>query len=220
MKLAIDNDVIGRGFFGADLSDLTTAYNRGDDIMKTIKNINTPAEIYRVPILKQYLELSTRVGQFLEDNARLALFKQGLKKFGNDATVAKDYVNKHLFDYLTGLGEADQVIKRFIPFWSWMRFNIPLQVSSLVKMPLRYAAMQRGTEPYRKEVELSDEGYQYLSPEQQQAGFLKVGTTKKGNIEYDKYIKMASVLPLDDVARLVSIFRGNEIGRASCRERV
>jgi hypothetical protein len=210
LKQAVDNDVIGRGFFGADVSDLTTAVNKGDDIMKTIKNINTPAEIYKVPVLKQWLQLSTKVGQFLEDNARLALFKQGLKKFAGNADEAKNYVNKHLFDYLTGLGEADRIIKRFIPFWSWTRFNIPLQATSLLKTPLRYLAIQKGTEPYRKQVEMTDEGYQYLTPEQQDAGLIKVGTTEKGGKEYDKYIKTASVLPLDDLSRLVDILRGKD----------
>jgi len=177
--------------------------------MKTIKNINTPAEIYKVPILAQWLQLSTKVGQFLEDNARLTLFKQGLKKLG-DVELAKNYVNKHLFDYLTGLGEADKIIKRFIPFWSWTRFNIPLQAGSLIKTPFRYALLQRATEPYRKEVEWTDEGYQYLTPEQQSAGYIKIGATERGGKEYDKYIKTASVIPLDDLSRVIDILRGKE----------
>lgn len=210
IKTAVDNDVIGRGFFGADVNDLVTAYNKGDDIMKTIKSINTPAEIYKIPVLKQWLELSTKVGQFLEDNARLALFKKGMKIFKGNVEESKLYVNKHLFDYLTGLGDADKIIKRFIPFWSWTRFNIPLQTSSLLKTPLRYVAIQRGTEPYVKESERKDEGYQYLTPEQQSAGFLKIGTAVKGGKEYDKYIKTASVIPLDDVTRLIDILKGKE----------
>ncbi|MDP1729140.1 MAG: hypothetical protein Q8L27_02985, partial [archaeon] len=214
IKLAVDNDVIGRGFFGADINDLTTAVNRGDDIMKTIKSINTPAEIYKVPVLKQWLQLSTKVGQFLEDNARLALFKQGLKKFVGNVDESKKYVNDHLFDYLTGLGEGDKMIKRFIPFWSWTRFNIPLQSKSLISTPLRYSLISKATEPYKKQVELTDEGYQYLTPEQQSAGFIKVGTTKRAGKEYDKYIKTASVIPLDDLSRLTDILQGKneEIG--------
>lgn len=210
IKLAVDNDVVGRGFFGADINDLIVAVDKGDDIMKTIKRMNTPAVIYKVPVLKQWLQLSTKVGQFLEDNARLALFKQGLKKFAGNVDEAKSYVDKHLFDYLTGLGEADKIIKRFIPFWSWTRFNIPLQTSSLAKTPLRYAAMQKGVEPYVKNVELTDEGYQYLTQEQKEAGFIKVGTAERTGKEYDKYIKTASVLPIADLNRLVHILQGKE----------
>ena len=137
-----------------------------------------------------------------------------LKKFGGNAEEAKNYVNKYLFDYLTGLGDADKVIKRFIPFWGWTRFNIPLQSGSLLKTPLRYAAIQRGAEPYVKDVEKTDEGYQYLTPEQQGAGFVKTGTTQRGGKEYDKYIKTASVIPLDDLSRLARILSGkdDEIG--------
>lgn len=210
IKLAVDNDVVGRGFFGADINDLTTAYNKGEDIMKTIKNINTPAEIYKVPVLKQWLQISSKVGSFLEDNARLALFKKGLKKFPGDVDQAKTYVNNHLFDYLTGLGEGDKFIKRFIPFWSWTRFNIPLQAGSLLKAPLRYAAIEKATEPSVKESEISDEGFQYLTPEQKAAGLMKVGVAEKGDKEYDKYIKTASVLPLDDLSRLTDILQGKD----------
>jgi len=210
MKLAIDNDVIGRGFFGADLNDLTTAVDKGDDIMKMIKSINTPAEIYKIPILKQWLTLSQKVGQFLEDNARLAMFQQGLKRFKGDVGLSKEFVDKHLFDYITGLGEADKIIKRFIPFWSWTRFNVPLQLGAIKDMPLRNLAIQKGSQPYTKATEIGDEGYQYLSEQEKEYGYIKTGTTQKGGKEYDTYIKTASVLPVADISRLVRIFQGQD----------
>ena len=210
IKQAIDNDVIGRGFFGADVNDLVLAVDKGEDIMKTIKNINTPAEIYKIPVLKQWLVLTTKAGQFLEDNARLAMFQQGLKKFAGDVNLAKGYVDKHLFDYITGLGEADKIIKRFIPFWSWTRFNIPLQLGGISKLPLRHLALQKGGQGYVKSSEISDEGYQYLSEQEKEMGYIKTGTTQKGGKEYDTYIKTASVLPVQDVARLVRIFKGQD----------
>lgn len=217
MKLAIDNDVVGRGFFAADLDDLARAIDKSDDIMRTIKKIKTPAEIYKIPVLKQWLGLSRKAGEFLEDNARLAMFQHGIKKWGRTARgiqKSKNYVNEHLFDYLTGLGEADKLIKRIVPFWAWTRFNIPLQLKSLWRIPERHIALQRGSVGYVTTKEMEDEGYEYLSEKQKEMGYFKVGTTIKGSKEYDKYIKTASVLPQQDLTKLVNIFRGQseEIG--------
>lgn len=217
MKMAIDNDIIGRGFFGADLDDLVRAVDKGDDVMKVVKQISKqPAskleylEPIHWPILKEYMTLSKKVGEFLENNARLAMFQQGIKKYGGDIVKAKEYVNTHLFDYLTGLGEGDKIIKRFIPFWSWTRFNVPLQMGSVIKTPIRHLALQRSTQPYVSATEKEDEGYQYLSKEQKEAGFLKVGETEKDGKIYDKYIKTASVLPQQDLAKLVNILKGRD----------
>lgn len=233
MKLAIDNDVIGRGFFGAGLEDLTNAVNNGDDIMKAIKQASKGPEIATpirplsklgalpeklrnvdINLLGQWMTLSQKVGSFIEDNARLALFQEGLKRFGGDIPKAKELVNKHLFDYLTGLGEGDKIIKRFIPFWAWSRFNVPLQISSITGTPLRHLLTQKGSKPYVEAQEKGDVGFPFLSEQQKQSGYLKIGEFKKGDITFDKYIKTASVLPLADLARLTAIMRGedDEIG--------
>jgi hypothetical protein len=210
IKLAIDNDVIGRGFFGADLNALVDAYNAGDDILKVIKNINTPAEIYRIPGLKQLLYLSQKISEFVEDNARLAMFQEGLKRYNGNVLLAKDYVNKHLFDYLTGLGEADKVIRRFIPFWSWTRFNIPLQLQFMVDQPLKYNILMKIMSPFIKAKQLEDKNYEYLTEQQKEAGYIKVGEYTKEGKEFVKYIKTASVLPVSDLARLAQIFQGQD----------
>lgn len=213
IKLAIDNDVVGRGFFAADINDISKAVNNADDIMKTIKNVKKPAEIYKIPILKEYLRLSQKVGEFLEDNARLAMFQQGLKKYGRSMkgiTKSKDYVNEHLFDYITGLSETDRYIKRLVPFWAWTRFNVPLQLKSLYKVPERHLTLQKATFAPTAEMEKTDEGYKYLGEKQKESGYFKVGTILKNGKEYNKYIKTASVLPQQDLVKLVNLFRGKE----------
>lgn len=213
IKLAIDNDVVGRGFFAADINDISKAVNNADDIMKTIKNVRKPAEIYKIPVLKQYLKLSQKVGEFLEDNARLAMFQKGLRKYGSNMkgiAKSKDYVNEHLFDYISGLSDTDRYIKRLVPFWAWTRFNVPLQLKSLHKVPERHLALQKTTFAPTVEMEKADEGYEFLGEKQKESGYFKVGTIMKKGKEYDKYIKTASVLPQQDLVRLVNLFRGKE----------
>ena len=182
-------------------------------LTKTIKNIKAPAEIYKVPVLKEWLRLSQKVGEFLEDNARLAMFQKGLKKYGSNTKgieKSKSYVNEHLFDYISGLSDTDRYIKRLVPFWAWTRFNVPLQLKSLHKVPERHLALQKATFAPTAEMEKADEGYEYLGEKQKESGYFKVGTIMKNNKEYDKYIKTASVLPQQDLVRLVNLLRGKE----------
>lgn len=82
------------------------------------------------------------VGGIVEDNARLALFYDAILK-GEPAEQAAEKVYKFLFNYnelAKGKGES---IRRFIPFFSWLRGNIPLQVEQLIKQPGKYARIKK-----------------------------------------------------------------------------
>jgi len=206
LRYALKDDIIGRGFFSIDLHDLSKTVNFSEDIIKTINRVKEPAEIYKIPILKQYLNLSKHIGQAVEDNARLSLYINQLKK-GSSRAAAKQYVNKHLFDYLQGLGEGDKIIKRFIPFWSWQRFNTPLQVESVFTKSRRMAAIQHGVEGEIRSKELADPNLQFMSEKEIEAGQFKIGTVKQNGKIYDKYMRTQSVLPQADLIQLVDYFR-------------
>ena len=204
MKLALENDVVGRGFFGADLHDMAKIAQTSDDIIKQINNLNNPAEIYKVPVLRQWLQISQNVGSALEDNARLALFIDRLKK-GDSVINAKKYVNKYLFDYLTGLSDADKTIKKLFPFWAWKRFNIPLQLEGLAENSLKYAITNKIATPMVAEVERKDELKKYLTDNEVENGMLKIGETEKNGTIYNKYIRTDSVLPINDLSTITDI---------------
>lgn len=203
---AIKEDVLGRGFFSMDLHDLAEAAKNSDDIIKVINKVKNPAEIYRIPVLRQYLNLSNNIGKALEDNARLSLYIDRVNK-GFTKQASKEYVNKHLFDYLTGLGEADKIIKKLIPFWSWQRFNIPLQSETLFTKPVRNLVIQRGGQPFVEEVERFDENIPFFTDEEREQGLLKVSETEQNGQILDKYIRTQSVLPQSDLVRLVDMFK-------------
>jgi hypothetical protein len=202
IKMAAEDDVIGRGFFAADINDLAEVANTAEDFAKAISRLENPAEIYRIPILRQWLQGSSRVGQAFEDNARLALYIDQLKK-GVSRAGAKAYVNKHLFDYLNGLGEADKAIKAFIPFWSWTRFNVPLQYGALVKNPLRHLAVQEGGKPWVQQQEQNNPEYKYLSQREKDMGAVKTGEETKDGTVYDKYMRTQGVLPIQDISKVL-----------------
>lgn len=203
---AVSEGVIGRGFFAMDLHDLSNAASMSEDIVKTINRVQSPAEVYKIPILKQYLNMSFNIGQALEDNARLALYMDRRAK-GLGKKAAKDYVNKHLFDYLSGLGEADKLIKKVIPFWSWTRFNIPLQTESLIIKPIRQAVIQKTGRPFVEKIESEDPNVRFQTEQEREQGLLKVGEVEQNGKVLDKYIRTQSVLPQADLNRLVNIFK-------------
>lgn len=72
------------------------------------------------------LTWNRRIGTAVEDNARALHFIDRFKA-GHSMDAAEESVKKYLFDY-TDLSEFEQEkLKLFIPFYTWMRKNIPLQ---------------------------------------------------------------------------------------------
>lgn len=84
-----------------------------------------------------------RFGNMLENNARSSLFLENYNRFISRGlsqeqaiSQAKNVVNKFLFDYLSGLTPFEaKYMRRLFPFYTWARFNIPLQLKSLVTAP-------------------------------------------------------------------------------------
>lgn len=75
-------------------------------------------------------------GRALENNTRLALYLDTLAKTGS-RQAAKNNVKKSLFDYGDLSPFEQNVMKRFIPFYTWSRKNIPAQLQALIKNPQR-----------------------------------------------------------------------------------
>ena len=98
------------------------------------------------------LRTGREVGVMVENNSRLALFIDRVAK-GDSFDEAAKTVKKYLFDYgeLTNLEQKG--MRRVVPFYTWMRKNIPLQVEQMVKQPGKFA----GLEKVRNEIERASE---------------------------------------------------------------
>jgi len=83
-----------------------------------------------------FLRGGFKVGQTVEDNARIALFLDQVKK-GADYDKAAKHVQKYLFDYGDVSSFEQSAIKRVMPFYTWSRKNIPLQLEAIVAHPER-----------------------------------------------------------------------------------
>ena len=76
------------------------------------------------------------MGDSVDNWSRLAHFISVKNRTGSDR-LAADSVRKYLFNY----GEqtsADRATRLVIPFWTWTKNNIPLQVSQMLKQPRYY----------------------------------------------------------------------------------
>jgi hypothetical protein len=78
-----------------------------------------------------------KTGRAFEDNARIAAFISAFEKNGGDMNKAAETVWKHLiqFDQVTPFERS--YMRRWIPFYSWMRKNLPLQIANLWENPAK-----------------------------------------------------------------------------------
>jgi hypothetical protein len=115
--------VFGQGQYGGDISRTLESQIAGGN-----KNPFTLATSN--PILQGGFKL----GQTVEDNARIALFIDQLNK-GASFDKAGNHVRKYLFDYGDVNPFEKDVLKRLMPFYTWSRKNIPLQLEALATQP-------------------------------------------------------------------------------------
>ena len=92
------------------------------------------------------------VGSILENNARWGVFLDQTRKLnamgvpiGLAADDAAWTVKRFLFDYSdAGVTAFErQTMKRIMPFYTWTRNNLPLQLEMLVKHPGRFGALEK-----------------------------------------------------------------------------
>lgn len=119
-EMAKRRGVVGQGFFGADIPQTIS-----DAVMRGRGGIH--------PVV-----MGREFGTMIEENARLAHFISKLKA-GMNADDAAMSVKKFLFDYDELTQFERYVLKRALPFYTWMRKNTPLQFEQLIHQPGIYA---------------------------------------------------------------------------------
>lgn len=115
--------VFGEGQYGGDI-----VRNLEKEIQGGVRNPLTLSTENPV------LQAGFKVGKTLEDNARIALFLDQVKK-GKTYDQAGRHVQKYLFDYGDVSPFEQSVLKRFMPFYTWSRKNIPLQLEAIALHP-------------------------------------------------------------------------------------
>lgn len=86
------------------------------------------------------LKAARGAGQWNEDAARRGLFLWGIKKGKSPLRAALD-VKKFLFDYTELTDFEKSYMRRIIPFYTWLRKNVPLQAQMLIEKPNIFARL-------------------------------------------------------------------------------
>jgi len=94
------------------------------------------------------IQRGRQVGDWLETNAKMAHFIDRLNK-GDTVEQAAESVRKYLFDY-GDLTEAEKKIRNFVPFYTFTRKNIPLQLESFITKPGKMTAFNKLVENTRQ----------------------------------------------------------------------
>ncbi len=171
---------------------------------KFLKKIYHPSHN---PLLKKGFAF----GRSVEDYARLSHYLWAKGSKGLSKADAARSVNKYLFDYRYGLTGTEQKYLRdfLMPFYSWTRFNLPLQFEMLATKPGRFVTMPKAIRGYEQIQErLSDEYGAPKATEIFMADWMKRATKVKlrWNKEKDayEYFLLDNWLPSAEVGRLFS----------------
>ena len=141
LGLARDHGVIGTSFFN-DLTKDVEIFDR-TSLNNTLNNIQSSGrgKVQRAYVNNSLTRFGRATGTFFEDNARLAMFMDGLEQ-GMSPAMSSTRVKDYLFDY-GDLTKAEESVKAVSRFYTWMRKNTALQARMLVTNPGSVLAKQK-----------------------------------------------------------------------------
>jgi hypothetical protein len=131
---------------------------------------------------------------------RFGTYLDGIKRY-NDTMFALDRVNLLHFDY-ADLSDAEQTIRRLVPFYTWTRHNVPTQLRAMFLDPGKMKKWMYAQENIRKAMEEDEDSwYEQMLPEylQEVGGFVSRLGSPAGPIAF------GSRMPYDDVNKLFKV---------------
>jgi len=161
-QAAHSRGVLGRGWMSAEVPHGASGYSALSELPGMGKLEGSRLGRYRPG--RHFGRESTAVrggmtvGTIMENNARLALFMDatarnralglGLKDSADDAAMT---VKKFLFDYSAdGVTDFERrVLKRIMPFYTWTRNNVPLQLEYMLKKPRKFGVIGKAHNAYQ-----------------------------------------------------------------------
>lgn len=149
------------------------------------------------------------IGSAVEDNAKIAHYLQRLSE-GFTPKAAADSVKKYLFDYGDLTWGEQNILKRFMPFYTWTRKNIPLQVQAFFNNPGKYSKIGTAKKDIEEGVQQPNE--QYMSDYMKSNAPVRMRTTPDGRTEY---FLLGAWLPAAAAFNFLSNPAQNAIGQAT-----
>lgn len=135
------------------------------------------------------------VGNYLEDSSKFSLYMQR-RKAGFLPDAAASEVRKYLFDY-SDLTDFERIaLKGVMPFYTWTRNNLPLQLAMLIQKPGKVNILGH----VKRAIESMQEGEpmdETLLPEWMREGFnIYMGDNPEG---IQKFLRLEGFLPTIDL---------------------
>lgn len=98
------------------------------------------------------------IGSAIEDNAKIAHYLQKIGD-GFSPKAAAESVKKYLFDYGDLTWGEQNILKRVMPFYTWTRKNVPLQVEQFFNQPGKFSNVGTAQRDIESGVETPNERY-------------------------------------------------------------
>jgi len=174
------NGVIGTGQYGGDITQTIADELGGAKWLGTLGGHKLPLPA----VFSQNFGLykgNRAVGSAIEDNAKIAHYLQKIGE-GYGPKQAAESVKKYLFDYGDLTFTEQNLLKRVMPFYTWTRKNLPLQIQSFVNNPGKFsnaATLQRNIEG---QVERPEE--KYLGDYVKENSPMRLRTNSDGTTSY------------------------------------
>jgi hypothetical protein len=138
-KLLGEYGIVDNGFYGSEMKNFISGET--DTILKssgkTLKESLTPWNSNFMP-----WRANRAVGSTIENQAKLVNFMYHLKS-GKSVQEAADLTHKFLFDYSDLTDFEEGFMKRIMPFYTWIRKNVPLQFEQMINSPQKYGRVYR-----------------------------------------------------------------------------
>jgi len=130
-----------RGMARKDLRIIQVAREEGvarlhRTLKKTLQKLN-PASTHSI-----VANTFEKVGSMVESEARIAAFLNEFHRIG-DMEIAFDRMQRVMVDYVTRTPWERHVMKRVVPFWTWIKSNTVNQVKFIFIQPGRYSKIPK-----------------------------------------------------------------------------
>lgn len=150
--------------------------------------------------LRHPLKTMERINTGVEDYNRSLLYLAALKN-GETFEYAGDLVKQLQFDY-SDLTDFEKSIKNIMPFYTWLRKNIPLQIERFLDDPRMYMMLMRRVPEFAKEASgMSDEDWDNMPDWVKNTFPITLGYDGKTG----RYRLFDTTLPYQDLASVNSL---------------
>jgi hypothetical protein len=160
------------------------------DVMKNVEDIVSPS------VFKKLGNAPKNVMEAVENNLRIPLFMDRFLGRGYSAADSAKDVFKFHFDYAPeGLTNFERNwMRRIVPFYTWTRNNIPLQIEQMIKQPGKYAVFPKLQDDIGGKI--GEEEFQDLPEWMKEMLVIRIGE-QGGNALW-----LQLNLPLEDISNL------------------